>query len=1544
MNKFFEGFLIGFILLILLSSNPSLAYSVQNNSFQNDNFNETNINNVCNANEKIFFEDVLTSSQTNSQNDASQNDVSQNDASQNDASQNDASQNNVSQNDASQNNSAGFSCDVSFLTPAEAKAIMNLTKENFQGSEISDDKNEKATGIDLNDLKLIGQDNDGKTAVAQSAPSKAASSDRFSFLAGRTIDGPFGVGLVLEDTLRVGRCNDLTQENCRVYGNGLAYRTSGKGVDNMLIDTSQKFTDLVKQGVTGVSEEEVVKMQNTVYNANDLKVQAVQLSPTEQIQNSFRTEQYVAKSATNCNNSSCIISSYSAFDKLFNQWFSTDIVVSSFGPALLHSAGRWLNLTSIGPGGGAENKVMKFLNEKVFRAGRNAIGDVPSAVLGRQRIDSYQQLVKKNGFGDIFTEFTVGGKAFSSGAGGYTDALLKPDSPIFKLTADQKKDFFRALQDIKAYANVSAKQMDAAKEAFLATTKTSDDLVDYAKTVAKQIKSWDDVTFLDFPAWIQKNPELTGLQGFAVKKAGFADATGFVDITSSQPFNFTKGILAPFSENGHWDAYAGATSSFNYQYEIGTALGATGHKGIKLFKPTPSKLEVAGANVTDLHSYLAKLGDSLYTVNVPGVGQMPLNASTIEYIRSAPGVLGNIDIYSSQYTYVRDLMPEDFANIITNGRIVGRPNTALTNYTDLDAGLRQYPEFVSRHALGPLDAVFAKENKLLQDYFTLKANTSAFYKVALGPTMLWNVKRGFGDERFSAYMLPDSWTTMTINQGVDEVYNTSFTDFYANEGSDQGELLSKVMNNIIFFPNTVVKAAADTVSPQIGDKLRAFSGEYGLNSIMRDEVKNIAFYSHNENCSGCRLAINNSQSNLRFDVYAPVNIKSFIVEAADSETVKEDGSTIIFYTHGSNVKGSTGDIAGQEINLSQARREGTTCEQVLRENNLGWTGKFTGFALASTESLAYFINPGFGMLMSGAQQIMITPKLQDCVDDKEGYYVHFYAPPLTEQATGKTKEVLSNESVTTTLADLSKSVDDFAAKNNPVSDSIGKIKEEFDNFANQATQSNILQATIELLPPSSGSIIGQEIFYIWFKDNMLPTALKTEGVSVTKDGNVSVTKDYANGDLLINGKVVVDNKKEIVGLITQDNRIPAEVVPKTVSTASMPNNSEIVFELNALGELRVREEQVKKCVQEAIKKQSGITYTGDELTQVFGDLKSINTQKYGSVFAKDKKIYLEGEVPAYGTLNSRFIIDGYWNSRLVEDANKAIDSGKFIGMAFEHGSIVLNPETNEIVIWLRQHKEAVLTSKDVSGLKAKLTSITDPETECEQPAIDLEAQGYPNDELGLRRVENFNTSMEHLGPFTQFTTPDKIFEFYAKVNPETGECQDYFRVIDKKTGKVLVDSPIIGGLTQDADGKIKFQTADGKTHTLEFSADNGIPKLSYNGGPAETLATAQGPNGSFWFDPNTGQWYPENGMQIPLNQAFKDQGAFYGVDKEGNVNGVPGNPMTFNIGQQGDSGFNIPSMPETISSLFLFISLFLIISFVITQKNVKIKKTKIRKK
>ena len=59
----------------------------------------------------------------------------------------------------------------------------------------------------------------------------------------------------------------------------------------------------------------------------------------------------------------------------------------------------------------------------------------------------------------------------------------------------------------------------------------------------------------------------------------------------------------------------------------------------------------------------------------------------------------------------------------------------------------------------------------------------------------------------------------------------------------------------------------------------------------------IAFYSHNQNCSGCVGTFEVKSEYLHLDIELPVNIQAFLVEAVDSETARDKGTTLIAFTH-----------------------------------------------------------------------------------------------------------------------------------------------------------------------------------------------------------------------------------------------------------------------------------------------------------------------------------------------------------------------------------------------------------------------------------------------------------------------------------------------------------------------------------------------------------------------------------------------------------------------------------------------------------------------
>ncbi|MFA5357658.1 MAG: hypothetical protein WC308_01930 [archaeon] len=1561
-SHFCRGFFAAFLVMLLFMSSPAFALS-----FQNINSDYVQV-----SSEKIFLAETTTATDTaDSSTSTTTSETTDNSATTagtagttTSGTADSTTSNNVDGIDYSN----GSSCVISSLTPKESKAIMNITSDGFDGKILGDGIDTNEPGKKIDGAQIVGESNDGKNAVTQKPPNEMTDAERFKFLADRHIEGPWGLGLVLDDTLRVGRCADLQSQACWINDPGLSIRTSGTGFSSDITNAVASLSDVAERSKINMTDQEYEKLKQNIVDQNDSNFTNISWASGEKIKNSILTKSYGAKNATSCNNSNCAISTYSAFDKYYNSWFSTDLVVFNIGPTFFNQATRGLKsiASRVSTNVGKEEqtilgKGLANLN-KTYSKIATGIKETPANLVGVQKMSQFWPNVQKHGFGPAMDDLIIKKKLFSNGAQGFVSDMLSNESQLMKLTPLQREQFFDDFQTFASYvkaSNVKAKDYKSVLESAMknyddaikvAGTNTdaikaaqqalNSSKVDVARDLVRMGNEWDDITRLDVPEWVQNNEDLFSLQGLSVKKNGVANVEqGAISLTGK---NYDmKSIMKEFEKNGNWDAWKASLSPDTFEVT---------EKGIQLYKVVPNKLEQSNVRFEDLTKWIKQYGDGRISVKLTNGNFVELSESGLGNLSKNQYLPASIDIYKTGFEKAEVLTPEDFAARITHSRMFSRYNTAENNVKDLTLAMAE-KNFKPRKALSVLDRQFALEDNMLKQYFKdpLRAG---IWKGTVMPILYWNAKRGFGNEDYSAYMLPDSWTTTAITQGVDRIYNDSFIDFFANEGSDQGDLFAKAINSFIFPIRSLVLDPALSTVPQLKEWFSRFSGEGGLQagitngSIMRDTVKDIAFYSHNEKCDGCGADMTYKDDYLTFGGFKITeSAQVFLLEATDADEKAKEGTTLIAYTHHSNIKGKTGDIEGEAINLVDGRKDGETCDQKLREIGLGWAGTGAGGILAFGENMAYVINPGFGLIASGIQQVYLAPKLKDCVDDAEGYYIHFYMPPSEKAKTSQPKELISNETLTSTAAKIVDSVNGAVAKNstdnsqpNVVSSAMDKLKQQFSNFSEQAQKANVLQATIKLDPLSTGGVTGKDVFYIWYKGSIMPSGYSTEGKIIWKDGNKSLEVNNETGEIKYNGKVVVPaSKADHTRMATTpaDTRIPAIVVPKTLTKIAAPEVDSPVFELNTNGEVRVVYAEVLSCIQKAVEAQTGIVFSGDELTQAFGALKNLKTSDYSGIFVQGGKIYLEGtgnRTQGVGS-DSKVIVDGFWETKF-SDNGKEQPAGKFVSMNFDYGVIALKPETNELIVWLRQHKDSVLDAKDVAGLTATKTSIIDPETECPVPALNLAAQAYPNDDLGQKKVTTFNQSMDHLGPFTQFITDGRIYEFYSKRDPTSGDCKDYFRIRDKDTGKIIKDSEIVGGvegIKQLEDGTLVFSTADGKQHSLKFDSENGVPMLTYNNGTPETLLAAQGPNGSFWYDPTTGKWYPENGMQIPLNQGIKDNG-LYIAGENGKIVGEGKNPMTFNVGTSTGTGLNIPSVPETVESLMLFVSLFLAASFIITRK------------
>ncbi|MBT7241646.1 MAG: hypothetical protein HN878_04090, partial [Candidatus Diapherotrites archaeon] len=999
MNDVYRGMFVGIIFLTLLLSNPAFAFAADSISFADENpLIETPAEEVVPA--------VTTTAEVN----------------------NGTGSGSATIND---NEGTGFSCDVVALTQEEAKGILDLAHNGFSGKNISDGDDTNANGTNLDGVELVGKDNDGETAVKQAPPTQAADAKRYSLFDGRVISGPFGIGLVLDDTLRIGRCKYGVDErnNCRVQGNGLTYRTDGTGFKSDLTNAFKSLGDTAYRTASGIDEEEYERLQNNIRDDNSANFTTGAFASGEQIKNSLWVDEYIARNATTCNNDSCTVSTYSAFDKYFNAWMSTDFVVSNIGPSLMHKASRIINTTNLRGGW----KPLKKMNSALAKF-RHDLTMLPSQALGQKANSRYVELYESEGLGEYVKGLTIDKKLFSSGTGGWKDTALAPGSDIMKLTKEQKGKYYDAMSYMRSYSMTQ----NANTQALTAAYKAGEmDYITFGQRLSRTMNDWDDTVFLDYPDWLKSNPDLVQLKGVAVRKVGVPEGTGFVDLETSAPFNF-KRIMKKFEADGKF----GGEWKPSADRALGTNVDAFDSVGdsLQLYRLQHSYPLKQNASIDDVTSHIAQYGEGTVFVEFPNGTKMPLTNATKEKILRDPSLPGHVNLFKGEYSAAEELTPTEFVNMIGDERIRSRMGTAENNMNTI---MRRLDEagFKDRKYTSWLDKTFASEADMVKAYYKNPLQ-AGLLKGTLAPIVYWQAKRGLGNEQFSAYMLPDSWTTLSVSQGKDELYNDSYIDFYANAGSDQGDMFKRAFTSIPFVWTQIIEMASE-VNDFTEDKVSMLSGGFlgDRGWTNRDEVLDLAFYSHNENCSGCSMNLNMTEGYFSATIDAPTKMQGFLVEAAEASVKQKRGTALISYAHHADFDGSTADIEGDGISLADSQSDGVTCDQKLRELGLGYFGTASGGALAVAENVAYLVGFGPGLIASGIQQMYFARNLQDCVDDKEGYYIHFYAPPSDQQKKSKSKEALSNESVSSAISKMSESVSNTTSKTeNPIASEIEKIK------------------------------------------------------------------------------------------------------------------------------------------------------------------------------------------------------------------------------------------------------------------------------------------------------------------------------------------------------------------------------------------------------------------------------------------------------------------------------------------------------------------------
>jgi len=1419
------------------------------------------------------------------------------------------------------------------LSEKEANNLLQLSKDGFEGQEMSSGTPPNPDRESLLKDDVLLTDPDEEIALKSKVPARKIDPSEIAHILNNHVSGAWGIGLVLDDTLRTARCEHGKDLTCSVMGTSLELRNEGTAFQTSKQNLKALLPDFMtgETGIPGIGTDDADVIRGYVLTEEneDVQVEGYDRLRQTPISNSILTRSFEASLQTNCATGACKITTYSLFDKLFNNWLSMDMVAAEAAPTLIYRSRRmftWFGqkgFPSYMPGQGVLEKVRQTLYNPNSMYGKIVLNRLRERFVKTGNLTLLNQLVTDEGGYSLLK---------SGGFEAWLGKALAPDGHLGKITDFKARgEIFKSIKDMRSYARAAEITQEKSKAKFSDILKQQTDIdprnlavhaggrgarnhpdvvaakLEYAQEVARNFDVYDDVLNFDVPDWFAKHPQ-----------AGFYDL-GVYDETTQRVASYyidskpIKHTMRKFSDDGHW---ANMGNDPN-RYRGAVYQTVDGGPNLQLYKVKlvgSAKPELVGFK--DLEANITNLRESFVRLDNGDIIQ--LDKATLPFIKDH--TTGAIEVFSAadaQWVKHKALTPNDFAEHMLNPRVQSATTNFKYNteklYKDLSSRNWGDPRFTSL-----LNKAMMQEEELIKKYFSIKGAA----KWTVAPYVYWYAKRGFNIEEMSAYQLPDTWHDLAFTLDEEAIYDDAYVDFFANGGSDQGDIFLRIINNLPW--KFVINKAAENFLP--ANSMYDFLLDP---DVRRDEVENIAFYAStaNDDCPRCSIVLKGE--NLRR--FTPAfssseRVDAYILEDTESKEAVEKGQTLIAFAHHTDLEGRTRDIdlkgEGEGIDLGEAIKEEETCSDKLKELTLGYdlfdSPESAAAILGATEAVAYLAFGWSGVFASAALQFALIPEIQDCVDTHEGYYVHYFVPVKEEQEEETNETQLSTTQVNEFIKSSQQSVQEaFAGVSGSSTDTaLQGISDQFERLVNTAEDSGIVQANLILTGQANGKMDGLKLFYLWAQPGSeLTTAYYVQdGKKVWKDKHSDTTfeRDYKTGEIKVDGKVIVDNPDLTRNGVTS-TVVPGELVPQRVGLMSVPSVHDILIEVDVQGNSFVRDSLALDCIQRSVEDQTGVALNSDNLREAFGKVDVVVTDSHPAVRPLINEIIADGN-PRKAAIgkNSKIHIFKDQQVEIIESTDGDNKVGNLRSIQFANGSILINPNTGEMIIWLRHHEKAVLHQEDIGDLKASLTSSFNPETGCEEPAIDLRVIASHDTPLANSKVEAFNQSLGTMGPFQIFDTVERRYILY-----QDEECVDHFKVMDKNTGEV---KDYKGQFIQTPDG-IKFIDESGKEHTLDFSTENGVPTVSYNGGNPETLRSAQGRNGSFYYDPDKGLWYAENAQLLPLIEAFKEMGINTKANPDGSVTTTAaGNVLNLDLsGSRAPSLFDLPSMPENSVALFIFI-------------------------
>lgn len=1372
---------------------------------------------------------------------------------------------------------------------------------------------------------LLATDPELEKAQKIPIPNEEVDIEEASWLLGKRCYGAFAYGLVADDSMRVGRCEgEAKDSNCHLTGDDMYRRNSGVGIQGVTKNVKEEVGNLWDgaKDLAGWGVEQMGFLEGllTSENPETMEMETWERPKGKYIENSILAQTFNAKLQGNCQDPSCTISTYSMFDKMFNTWSSAEMVVGNFGPSLLGDARRFFGRFSsrYWPFSLRNSKLAdRIFSSKFFQ---------PTSFLGKYRMQHAKSLIDEHKLNDIFTPLYQKHYIIKSGSFDtyYQQKLAGADGLITKLTDPvQQKYALKVAHDFKEYGQATHSIVTRAQNNYKAvldsfgpdTPQEIAARIEFGKAIGKIGNDMDDTLGLDWPEFFMTHPS-TPFRTSAI----YNPATGHYHHIAEDTRNMRK-VIEKFVDDGHWANMSQA------QYEYSVQAGTHNPLALQLYAPVP-KTKIGAMNATDLEEAVAS-GNATIMNQLAEVGTgeyIPISSENLHIIQELSG--GNVNIYAhGGWKKSREISPEEFASQLTQSRMIGRISGNIKNNSRRIYETMRDRGFGGRRFSSLLDDMFQRDKHFIKTYTSLKGGV----KYTVAPYLYWGARRGAGVEYLSFYQLPDEWHELVFSHKDSGIYDDAYVDFFANEGSDQGDLFVRALNILPW------KMGLNTLSEHYAP-LKKFFDKYTKGEA-RDTVEDIAiFVSGPRECPTCEVTINHEGlQDFSPHYIARASTQTYVLERTRSQEAIETGQVLISFAHHTDIHGESkqASVEGDKIDLVEAVKEGKTCRDKLKDLPLGFsllevTGDKAGLVLASMESLSYAAFGWSGIMASTLIQLMITSELQDCVDIDEGYYAHYFLASPEEQNQQQDTVELAAGKVDQSIAGFREQwLNTFKATQEDESafgKAVQSVGDSIEKFVKNSEQDNILQATVSVSGSSEGQMQGKKLFFFWSEgaSQLWLSKYKTEGREVITDdlGN-EVDVDYEAGTMNINGENVPIDPDILRAAMGQDFSIPAYMIGQRVTKIALPLSSDVVFEADAQGNVIIRDPRVLDCIESGVLAQTGLPFTDEfgnsttNLADVFGRLEGVSTSTHPAVVTDGEGFIAEGNPRKYANAaGAQLNVHADMEVMLLGANDGYPDLGYFDSMHFQYGTIVANRSKNELIVWLRNHSQGAISDRDIIGMDTDIEKMLNPETGCEEAAIDLEVIGNPDSPRALEAASKFNTSIEHLGPFQAFDTETKRYLFYTTPAPE---CAQRMKIIDKATGEVLADYAVSN--LQSTPTGVAFTDEEGNEHTLDFRADNGVPTVSFDGEPEEVLRSGSGLNGSFHYDPDKGMLYANNAQLIPLLEAFRKDGMYMAPTADGAVTATGGqNIMNLNLGSDSDGSLlNLPSVPEHPLVMLLFV-------------------------